>query len=137
MYNLLDNGTESTFFCPFISFNMFLFASCSACISLSAFFVKSVITVFFLQEADRAFVTKRPSELERIAARDSSDLDLSDSDEEAPEDVAVLDDLEKDLEPDVDSSDEEHVHTVPAAPKRAALWKTTDRYGLLFLVPKT
>ncbi|KAH9370781.1 hypothetical protein HPB48_014723 [Haemaphysalis longicornis] len=64
--------------------------------------------------------------LERIAARESSDLDLSDSDEEAPEDVAVLDDLEKDLEPDVDSSDEEPVHTVPAAPKRAALWKTTD-----------
>lgn len=53
-------------------------------------------------------------------------MDLSDSDEEAPEDVAVLDDLEKDLEPDVDSSDEEPVHTAPAAPKRAALWKTTD-----------
>lgn len=64
-------------------------------------------------------------------------MDLSDSDEEAPEDVAVLDDLEKDLEPDVDSSDEEPVHTAPAAPKRAALWKTTDRYDLLFLVTKT
>ncbi|KAH8033066.1 hypothetical protein HPB51_006028 [Rhipicephalus microplus] len=64
--------------------------------------------------------------LERIAARESSDLDLSDSDEELPEDVAVLDDLEKDLEPDVDSSDEEPVHTAPAAPKRVALWKTTD-----------
>ncbi|KAH8021555.1 hypothetical protein HPB51_015951 [Rhipicephalus microplus] len=75
--------------------------------------------------------------LERIAARESSDLDLSDSDEEAPEDVAVLDDLEKHLEPDVDSSDEEPVHTAPAAPKRAALWKTTDRYDLLFLVTKT
>ncbi|XP_077551914.1 uncharacterized protein LOC144166193 [Haemaphysalis longicornis] len=64
--------------------------------------------------------------LKRIAATESSDLDLPDSDEEAPEDVAVLDDLEKDLEQDVDSSDEKLVHTVPAAPKRAALWKTTD-----------
>ncbi|KAL3220637.1 hypothetical protein MRX96_050335 [Rhipicephalus microplus] len=60
------------------------------------------------------------------ASRESSDFDLSDSDEEAPEEVAVWDDLEQDLEPDVDSSDEEPVHPVPAAPKRTALCKTTD-----------
>ncbi|KAH9372051.1 hypothetical protein HPB48_020500 [Haemaphysalis longicornis] len=44
-----------------------------------------------------------------------------------PENVAVSDDLEKVSEPDVDSSDEEPVQTVPAAPKRAALWNATDR----------
>ncbi|XP_037281835.1 uncharacterized protein LOC119174838 [Rhipicephalus microplus] len=81
-----------------------------------------------VRERNRPRVCDETAEriLERIAARESSDLDLSDSDEEAPEDVAVLDDLEKHLEPDVDSSDEEPVHTAPAAPKRAALWKTTD-----------
>ncbi|KAL3246283.1 hypothetical protein MRX96_057764 [Rhipicephalus microplus] len=81
-----------------------------------------------VRERNRPRVCDETAEriLERIAARESSDLDLSDSDEEAPEDVAVLDDLEKYLEPDVDSSDEEAVHTAPAAPKRAALWKTTD-----------
>ncbi|KAL3188991.1 hypothetical protein MRX96_003137 [Rhipicephalus microplus] len=77
--------------------------------------------------------------LEKIAARESSDLDLSDSDEKAPEDVAVWDDLEKDLEPDVDSSDKEPVHTVPAASKRAALSKTTDSspqaWGSDFVTP--
>lgn len=104
---------------------------------MSAFFGKSVITVFFTGNRPRVCDETAERILERIAARESSDLDLSDSDEEAPEDVAVLDDLYKDLEPDVESSDEEPVHTVPAAPKRAVIWKTTDRYGLLFLVTKT
>ncbi|KAK8758213.1 hypothetical protein V5799_004155 [Amblyomma americanum] len=63
--------------------------------------------------------------LERIAAGQSSDLDLSDSYEEAPEDVAVSSHPE-DFEPDHESSDDEPVQTAAAPPKRAVLWKISD-----------